>query len=220
MLSQLKSQTPKRGVTILEVLISASILTVLVASLLSMITLLTTVSEQSVHSIAKDVEADRAANVLVRELRLAILDSINPPLEGQSSTTIQYRKQTDINESSVPPLPVFSGINTIYRLPESGEILGNNVDDNGNGLIDEGNVFLDQGVTGGPIKLISNCTALNFTRTPKPALNITMRVSYLNPVDRDTTTNAPQLRDIEILRTIFIANNFPEDLFNSGSTGN
>lgn len=210
-------KSKQRGVTLLEVVISASILTIMVGLLMNMIMLLTNVSEQSVHSIAKDVQADRAATALVRELRLAILDSIASPTEGFGSQIMQYRKQIGIDETALPPLPTFSLIHTIYRLPEPGEILGNGIDDNGNGLIDEGNVFLDKG-TGNPIKLISNCTALNFTRTPKPALNVTMRISYLNPLDRDPVSNAPQVRDIEILRTVYLANNFPGEVFEPSSS--
>lgn len=142
----------RRGFTVVEVVIAASVLAIVVALSLG---LLGSMSEQVADStVISDLRArGRNASVLLkRELRSIAGETVSlsdpDPDDTDSFRAISYRQVIRFEPGATPPevldpLPPASPHRIVFEL-EGGES-ANGVDDDGDGLIDEGRVFLERG---------------------------------------------------------------------------
>jgi len=210
-----------KQLSLVEVIISVAIMGAIVGALFSLISVASEAAVNSIDLIAKDVDADRGLTVLVKELELAVVDTIvEPQLNTVPTQRAVFRKQQNFIPPSAPgekPTFIFSE-ETVIRLAQepnrgnsaiSADILGNGIDDDKDGFIDEGSVVLEVGGVRKAI-LIENVTQLNFSRNSKPAMTINIeKVVYRKKIDLDSTGNPTGLRfrSINLSRTLYLANN-------------
>lgn len=210
--------------SLLEVSISVAIMGGLVAAMFGLVSVATEASTNSIDLIAKDVSADLSLTRLVKELELAVVDTIvEPQLNTVPTQRVVFKKQVNFIPPAGPglkPTFVFSD-ETVIRLAQetpranpigsnaAADILGNGIDDDGDGYIDEGSVVLEVGGVRRAI-LIENITQLNFSRNSKPSMTVNIEKVVRRKKQQLDSTGVPtgvKFRSINISRTLYLANN-------------
>jgi hypothetical protein len=131
------------GHTVLEVAITAALMGLVLGGLL----LMTSANQKAYRtgSVAADLESLASATMdrLVRELEVAVLDSLSPIPDGDWVAELEYRHAT-LGEGVVDLGP----LRKLALDYDTGEV-GDGLDNNNNGLVDERRLVLTEDV-GGP----------------------------------------------------------------------